>query len=429
MTVFKKSLCAVLGILACTGAYAQSDTPIPSINSPYSMYGLGTLNDQSMAKGRAMGGVGYAIQDPAEINLKNPASYAAVDSLTMLVDVGFSMYTTNLSDGVSQASAKNAAFDYIAMQFRLCKGLGLSIAYLPFSKVGYNFYTSSSVDNSTAPDYSFGTNTYTYKGYGGLQQVMLGLGVRPFRGFSLGVNASYLYGSIDRTLSISSSSSSAYGFTKTESMSVKDYKLDFGLQYNFRLKEKHSLTLGLVYTMGHEMNIESYDYYMKTSSSSIVSYETDSLPGRAYLPHMFGGGIAYNFDNRLTVSADYVMQKWGDNLFLGNGSLRNKGEYHFGAEYLYDEKAKNYFGRIKYRLGCYYSEPYVTINGLKGAKEFGVSFGFGLPVLQNRSIVQVSGQYVRVSSQNQKVGLDENMFKLNIGITFNERWFMKMKVR
>ena len=27
------------------------------------------------------------------------------------------------------------------------------------------------------------------------------------------------------------------------------------------------------------------------------------------------------------------------------------------------------------------------------------------------------------------IGLDEDMFKISVGITFNERWFMKMKVR
>ena len=66
---------------------------------------------------------------------------------------------------------------------------------------------------------------------------------------------------------------------------------------------------------------------------------------------------------------------------------------------------------------------------MDGAREYGVSLGFGFPILQNKSLVQVSGQYVKVSSSGDGIGLDESMFKLNIGITFNERWFMKMKVR
>ena len=43
----------------------------------------------------------------------------------------------------------------------------------------------------------------------------------------------------------------------------------------------------------------------------------------------------------------------------------------------------------------------------------------------NRSVVNVSGQWVRSSADNF---ITENTFRINIGITFNERWFMKWKV-
>lgn len=424
-----KVLCVVMATFFGGVALSQDDTPIPSINSPYSMYGLGTIADQSTVAGRGMGGVGYAVQDPSSINLKNPASYSAIDSLTMLIDAGMSLYTTKLSDGVSAANAKNAAFDYVALQFRLCKRLGLALAYLPFSKVGYNFSSSESVDNTSAPDIDFGTNTYSYSGTGGLQQFMLGLGVRPVGGLSIGVNASFLHGSIDRSLTVTSSNSSSYSFQQVEGIDVKDYKLDFGLQYAARMKEKHSLVAGLFYSFGHKMNSDAYIGYLKSLSSSAVSYDERHLSGEIYMPHIFGAGLSYDFDDRLLVSADYTMQRWGDNQFLGNDVLKNRNTYNIGVEYVHDAKSKRYMSTVRYRLGAYYSEPYVKINGLDGAKEYGVSIGLAFPLLQNRSLIQVSGQYVKVSSAENAIGLDENMFKLNIGITFNERWFMKMKVR
>lgn len=410
------------------GTFAQSDTPVPNINSPYSMYGFGSLVDKSFAKGKAMGGVGYAIQDPFEINIKNPASYAAVDSLTMLIDAGISFYGNSLSDGNSSVNAKNAAFDYIALQLRLCKGLGLTFAYTPFSRVGYNFYTSEKVVNN-GNGLDFGTNTYSYNGNGGLQEAMAGLGFRPFKGFSIGANASFLHGTISRNVSVSSSNSGSYGFSKSETFTVKDYKLDFGLQYKFDIKKKHSVLIGLTYSLGHKLNADVYNTYMKTSSSSISTYSVDTLNGGLYLPNVYGAGLTYQFDNRLTVSADYTLQQWSKNKFLGTDVLLDKSEYRFGVEYMHNRNSKNYFSRIKYRIGGYYSEPYIKINGREGAKEIGVSVGLALPVLNNKSLVQVSGQYVRVSSAGNGAGLDENMFKLNVGITFNERWFMKQKVR
>ena len=43
----------------------------------------------------------------------------------------------------------------------------------------------------------------------------------------------------------------------------------------------------------------------------------------------------------------------------------------------------------------------------------------------SRSMLNVSAQWVR---QDAKSLLTENTFRINIGLTFNERWFAKWKV-
>ena len=56
------------------------------------------------------------------------------------------------------------------------------------------------------------------------------------------------------------------------------------------------------------------------------------------------------------------------------------------------------------------------------------SLGLGIPVMNginNRSILNISAQWVRMDS---KTLLKENTFRINIGLTFNERWFAKWKV-
>ena len=60
-----------------------------------------------------------------------------------------------------------------------------------------------------------------------------------------------------------------------------------------------------------------------------------------------------------------------------------------------------------------------------------VSAGFGIPFSNAinsymvRPILNISGQWVRQSADGL---LRENTFRLNIGLTFNERWFAKWKV-
>ena len=62
-----------------------------NVTTPYSMYGDGILGDRATSMQRQMGGVGYAMNSGRQINVMNPASYAAIDSLTFLFDLGADM--------------------------------------------------------------------------------------------------------------------------------------------------------------------------------------------------------------------------------------------------------------------------------------------------------------------------------------------------
>ena len=78
-----------------------------------------------------------------------------------------------------------------------------------------------------------------------------------------------------------------------------------------------------------------------------------------------------------------------------------------------------------------YATPYYKIrngNELRdGAKEISVSAGVGIPIVNtwnNRSTLNVSLKWTNMSAKNL---LTENTLMLNIGLTFNERWFAKWK--
>jgi hypothetical protein len=68
---------------------------------------------------------------------------------------------------------------------------------------------------------------------------------------------------------------------------------------------------------------------------------------------------------------------------------------------------------------------------LDGPSELALSMGFGLPIsnsYNNRSMVNVGFQWLRRSPSSQNL-ITENYFVLNVGVTFNERWFMKFKIQ
>lgn len=424
MVGFKHTLCALLLTMVTGMAIAQNNT-----NSPYTRYGYGDLSDQSFGNSKAMGGIAFGLRDGAQINPLNPASYTAIDSLTFIFEGGVSLQNMNISGGGVKLNAKNSSFDYLAMQFRLHPKIAMSIGLLPFSNVGYSVSESNEA-TETSP---YSTKSLT--GEGGLHQLYVGAGVKVLKNLSVGVNASYFWGDITRSLTqLYPNTAPAYSYIRQNAVSVSDYKLDFGLQYTQEFNKKHSATIGAVYSPKHKLN---NDYTVTTQASSTVSQDWDAT---LEVPNTFGVGFTYNYDKRLTVGLDYSLQQWSKTKFGVNTSddavredfdetytYCDRHKISVGAEYIPNLIGRSYLSHIKYRLGAYYTTPYYKIGGKDAAREYGVTAGFGLPVPRSRSILSISGQFVRVSGQ-ESTFVNENIFRVSIGLTFNERWFFKRRV-
>jgi len=423
MVGFKHTLCALLLTMVTGMAIAQNNT-----NSPYTRYGYGDLSDQSFGNSKAMGGIAFGLRDGAQINPLNPASYTAIDSLTFIFEGGVSLQNMNVNNGGVKLNAKNSSFDYLAMQFRLHPRIAMSVGLLPFSSVGYNVSDSKFANGVS--------QTRSFTGDGGLHQLYAGLGVKVLKKLSVGVNASYFWGDITRSTTVLyPETSGSTSYIEQKGISISDYKLDFGAQYTLDFDKKHSMTIGAVFSPKHKLN---NDYTVVTQNSTTVS---NSFDATFELPNMFGIGLTYNYDKRLTVGVDYSLQQWSKAKFAINAvdnervsedfdetyTYCDRHKISMGAEYIPNLIGRSYLAHIKYRLGAYYTTPYYKINGEKASREYGVTAGFGLPVPRSRSILSISGQFVRVKGLETNM-VNENIFRVSIGLTFNERWFFKRRV-
>ena len=416
----------LLAAATISGAWAQGGT-----KSPYSQFGIGALGDQSQGMSRGMNGVGYALQEGNMINTLNPASYANVDSLTMLFDMGLSGQTTHFTEGNISRNAATASFEYATGSFRAWKNFGVAFGILPFSNVGYDYRTSSR-------DASTGTLTETYTGNGGLHQLFVGMGWHIFKPLSIGVNAAYLWGSIDRSVTPSASSASNT-LTKRYTTTINSYKLDIGLQWRQNIGKTDYLTIGAVAGLGHNLGNRAEMSISSLNSLSNSSYaDTTRIADAMTLPTSFGVGAAYTKDGKLTVAADYTLEKWGSTDFPGTQAgtgyqkmsdlLKDRTKISVGADWLPNPMGRKFLEHVHYRIGAGYATPYYKINGQDGPTELSVSAGFGIPIINkynNRSLLNVSAQWVHASAADF---ITENTFRINVGITFNERWFMKWKV-
>ena len=415
MAMNKRILAILLIMFSVIGAMADN-----GINSPYSRYGVGVLADQSLGTNRQMGGLGYALRSHRFVNLKNPASFSTADTLTMLFEAGFSMQNVNFKEGNKRINAKNASFDYVAMQFRLCKGLGMSAGFLPYSNVGYSFSTTSSQGTNEV-------HSETYNGTGGLYQPYIGLGWSPFSWFAAGVTGSYIYGDI--THQVVSEFANSTNRSKTYNAIIRNYKVDFGVQFMSKLAAKHHLTLGATYSLGHDMNAKT----TLTETTLDATNET-SIPSGFVLPNTYGGGFAYRYDDQWTIGADYTYEQWSAATFfdaISTGTDRSK--ISIGVEYSPKELSKNLLKMMNYRAGIHYAQPYTRINGHEGCDEYGISAGVSVPFYNNNNsyshgTLHISGQFIHLRPRSAGL-ITENYLRINIGITFNESWFMKLRVR
>lgn len=411
------------------------------INSPFSRYGVGLLSNQAQSFNQGMAGLSYGMRDGRELNFKNPASYSAIDSLTFLFDMGMSLQNGNFDEGNKAANVKNASFDYLSAGFRLHKGVGMSLGVMPISNIGYKVTgVPTEIPGGITGNVTAST---TYSGSGGLREAYVGFAYAPVKEISFGVNGGYVWGAMNHVVMNNLSDSNMPNTNLIYSTHLRTYDFTAGLQWHQRVGHDH-FTLGLTYGLGHDIGGKSYLYTQLINSGTVQSADTLVAENAWSLPHTYGAGLTWEHGKGLRIGVDYTLQQWSKAKQPIHDQSRPEGQQYYGAaqgyddvnrftvgaEYVKDPNGLTWASRVRYRAGFSYGNNYTRINGGKAPKNYLASLGVALPIINiynNRTFVNVGVQYERV--QPQMPGqLTENYFRINLGISFNERWFMKWKV-
>jgi hypothetical protein len=372
-------------------------------NSPYSRYAYGILSDRSIAGGYAMGGIGYGLQLSGQINTLNPASYATVDSLTFLFDLGVDFKISQMKENGVKQKNYNGNIRNINLLFPLGKHLAFSAGFTPISAVGYE--TSD--------------GTAQYSGSGGFLQAYGGLAYQ-YKNFSVGANVGYLFGSIEH-YTYSPIRENPY----TDSTTIRPHDLIYtlGVQQKISLNEKQSLILGAAYTP--KINTTAKGTEIRWNGGENIKNESTS--GYEWA-QTIGLGASFQMQNKWLIGTDVQWENW-KNVKLGGvaNELNDRWRYGAGLEYTPESRSRSFFKRTKYRIGGYYTNSYIITD--KGVKydEVGVRAGLALPV-HNRSALHLSFEYVNILP-NIPSKLSENYFKFTLNYSFNETWFYKLRIQ
>lgn len=412
------------------GMYAQDGTL-----SPYSFFGIGDLKNVSTVENQMMGGVGmYA--DSIHVNLKNPAAYGKL-GLDVMDNVGLVTYTAGVSNNQYQLKSFNAeekssitSLDYLALAFSLGKGLGMGFGIMPYSSVGYNL-----VDEQASAN---GSLVNVYSGEGGLTRVFYSVGYEVFKDVTLGATINYNFGSLDSER-LQQVDGIQFGTFDRRSSRVNGYDFNYALNYTPLFNDKYRFHSSIrVNTQGNLVseNDRQIGSFSVATGGNIEELEVDLAAQNLRntelkIPTTTTLGLGYGEDLKWFVGAEYSFQGMGsfENSFLGANSVRyeDASSYALGVFIVPDHDSfTSYLKRITYRAGLRLDKTGMIVNDVD-INNFGITFGLGLPLGRSFSNLNLGFELGKRGTTRANL-VEESYFKINVGLSLNDRWFQKRKI-
>jgi hypothetical protein len=398
-------------LLLSLHSFAQEGTA-----SPYSFYGVGEIRFNGTAENKAMGGLGI-LPDSIHINLQNPASLPALKSTSFGVATSYN--TVSLKNATATEKARRSTFDYLVMAFPVGK-IGLSLGMMPFSSVGYK------IQNTAA-------NGYFYKrsGSGNVNKVFVAAGYQVTPKLSLGADFNYNFGKIETSSAILPNVQ--FGSRELNTAVISGMSINAGAIYKTKFKKYDfvsSVTLSPSVNLNstNERNLATITY---ASTGIERVWDSQLVPvsqSKIKLPtkFAFGAGLGdlkkwfVGFETTLQGSSNY------GRTYAANVSVENATKLTLGGYYTPNYNAySNYIKKITYRAGLRYENTGLVINN-ESINDSAFTLGFGLPVGGSISNLNLGIEYGKRGTTNAGL-LQENYLNFSLGMSFNDRWFVKRK--
>lgn len=417
--IFISGLFVLIGLTS----FAQNN----NTSSPFSRFGLGDLYSFSQGRFAGMGGASLGSRHQIQINSANPASYAAIDSLSFIFEFGADGRFSEYKSETNKFTTNDVNFRYFAFSFPVTRWSAVTMGITPYADKGYEIYVEED-------DPDIGRIGYSYFGTGTISKAYIGAGFNITKSLSVGANVYYLFGTQNQNNSIYFiDDPEQYGFSEVEQTRVRDFAYLLGFQYDLDLKNDNFLTIGATFeqksdfTAFHFFNQEKIlSYGGSALTDSIKTIQDD--PGEILLPASFGIGLTYTKLHKLEINADFYHSKWSNAKFYGSTipELTDQTRISVGAEYIpEDASIRSYLKRIRYRAGFHVDKSYLKINNQQ-LNETGMSFGIGLPVTRSKSTINLAVEVGKRGTIEDNL-IRENYTKISLYLNLFDRWFIQRK--
>ncbi|MEO8415507.1 MAG: hypothetical protein ABI472_17735 [Ginsengibacter sp.] len=408
----KRNLCIVLIFcLATVKAYTQN------VSSPYSIIGIGDIETSYFNRTSGMANTGIAYRNNRFVILNNPAAISELQDQLFLVEFTARGKFANFSGKslTTNLTGKDFGVERMSLGTRITKWWGTSVGLMPFSTSNYSF---SGTKNLQGTDI---TLPVEYDGSGGINRYYFANGFRITKNLSVGINTSFLGGSLTEQDSLLSPDLNADLYT-TKNIYIRNWYVDYGIQYHIPVSKKWAINIGATYAQKTALNAQ-YTALVKDNNGDTLSNKVINNTFFT-LPNSTGLGIALIKDKKMTFLADYRFQDWTSLNIKGlNYALVNSSRYSVGAEY---SKLKEYMG-ISYetfnvQAGAFYNKSYLEINN-EQLNDLGFTIGAGVNSKRSAFSYNFSFEYGTRGSQNSVIKEKYTVF--TIGLSYKDFWNTK----
>jgi hypothetical protein len=396
------------------------------ISSPYSRYGIGSVQNRNTLFVSSMGGLNKAISDPLIINPGNPASYSSFDTLSFLFDGALIVSNTNLSTTNLSQSTNYVSLSYFTIGFPLHRKVKTSLGLLPYSDIGYKIFDNQEIEN-------IGKASFKYEGDGGLSQIYWGNSYQVLPTLSVGLNASYIFGNLIRTSRIEFESENSFNTITKVTNQIGGFNFTAGVQHLINLKNQHYIQTGLTY--GFKSNLNSSDdifsatYTLNSLKEELMKDTIENFSnqnGKIEIPMLLGGGVVFGKKNHYLLGIDAEWQKWQDFRFFGKSdSLKNSLLVNLGGMYSPSPNSTSLLKRAKYRAGIRYQQSALELKNTQ-INDVALSLGMGIPISRTKNNLNIGIEIGQTGTTNNDL-IKMNYVRFQIGIQFYERWFVRRK--
>jgi len=386
-----------------------------STSSPFSIFGIGEIETRDFGRTAGMGNVGIGFQSENFLNRRNPSGLTGIDTLRFIFDVSAAVKFSEFLTSSRSQRTFDFNFKNLAVGVRLSKRWTSSVGLSPYSNVGYRLK-----DQQQIP----GTDAYrdvNFSGNGGVNKFYWANAYELFRGFSLGITSSYIFGNIIQN-------EETEIITIKETRNINKIYFDFGLQYSHWFGQYTNVTVGGIYGYKSDMSIQRTQIITSNTGTDRNQRRPDL---KSYVPESYGAGFSILRNKKAAewiLAADYQCRNWSvDRSRHGSLAYTDNHIYSVGLQFTPNKSRTEYLRQLmRFQIGACYNQSYLKVNGYQ-QNDFSMSLGVGIPfVNQMRTLSYVNiAVNVGESLTGHRGGINERYILLSLNLSLIERWLAK----